>query len=144
MNIQKACPVVTRVKESGLEVLAFVHPLAGNQFVKGTIEVGEQPSIAARRELLEESGLACPLPMELLGSAPIGSDRTLWYFFLWHSAGLPDAWSHATADDYGHRFEFFWHPINLPLGESWHPIFLEAFHFISSRILGPHLSACQT
>jgi 8-oxo-dGTP pyrophosphatase MutT (NUDIX family) len=134
LNVQKACPIVTRTTDQGLEVLAFSHPLAGFQFVKGTIEKGEAPSDAAKRELFEESGLVCPEPLELLGSAPIGPDQTTWHFYVWHSTGLLDTWSHATTDDQGHNFAFFWHPIDLKLAASWHPIFHEAFNFFSGCI----------
>ena len=134
LNIQKACPVVTRTTDRGLEVLAFLHPLAGRQFVKGTIEKGETPSDAAKRELFEESGLVCPEPMEPLDRAPIGPDQTTWHFYRWHSTGLFDTWSHATKDDHGHTFTFFWHPIDLTLDESWHPTFHEAFSFFASVI----------
>ena len=130
LNVQKACPVVIRTTDQGLEVLAFIHPLAGRQFVKGTIEKGETPSVAAKRELLKESGLVCLEPLELLGSAPIGPDQTTWHFYVWHSTGLLDTWSHATKDDHGHTFEFFWLPIDLPLDDSWHPIFHDAFYFL--------------
>ncbi|MGK9264493.1 NUDIX domain-containing protein [Sinorhizobium meliloti] len=57
-----------RATKHGLEVLAFRHPSAGNQFVKGTIQQGEQPRDAAKRELLEESGLDCPIEMSFLGA----------------------------------------------------------------------------
>jgi len=137
MNVEKACPVVTRASERGLEVLAFMHPSAGNQFVKGTIEKGEQPRNAAKRELLEESGLVCPYAMEPLGILPIGLDRTLWHFFAWRSTGLPDRWRHATEDDFGHTFAFFWHPIKSPLNGNWHPIFHEAFQFFAGRLSVP-------
>jgi len=50
-KIEKACPVVLRVSKEILEVLAFIHPSAGKQFVKGTIENGETPQQAAEREL---------------------------------------------------------------------------------------------
>jgi hypothetical protein len=43
INVQKACPIVTRATKHGLEVLAFRHTSAGNQFVKGTIQQGKQP-----------------------------------------------------------------------------------------------------
>jgi 8-oxo-dGTP pyrophosphatase MutT (NUDIX family) len=109
LNVQKACPIVTRTTDQGLEVLAFSHPLAGFQFVKGTIEKGETPSDAAKRELFEESGLVCLEPLELLGSVPIGLDRATWHFYVWH-------------------------PIGLKLDESWHPSFHEAFDFFSGCI----------
>src|SRR5262249_25687445 len=106
-----------------------------NQFVKGTIEQQEHPQDAAKRELREESGLASRSTMEPLGTREIGPDRTLWHFYTWHSSGLPDRWHHATEDDFGHTFEFFWHPIGLPLDESWHPIFHEAYAFAASRLV---------
>ena len=134
LNVQKACPVVTRTTDRRLEVLAFIHPLAGRQFVKGTIEKGETPSDAAKRELFEESGLLCPDPMEPLGRAPISPDQSPWHFYRWHSTGLLDTWSHATKDDHGHIFTFFWHPIDLSLDESWHPTFHEAFCFLAGVI----------
>ncbi|WEX74793.1 NUDIX domain-containing protein [Sinorhizobium numidicum] len=136
-NVEKACPIVTRATEQGLEVLAFKHPSAGKQFVKGTIEKGEQPRIAAERELLEESGLVCRSAMEPLGSFPIGRERTLWHFFAWHSSGLPDRWRHTAEDDFGHTFAFFWHPMKLPLDEDWYPIFHEAYHFFAARLPAP-------
>ncbi|MGK9203883.1 NUDIX domain-containing protein [Sinorhizobium meliloti] len=105
--------------------------------MKGTTKKGEQPQNAAERELLEESGLACPTAMEPLGSLPIGQDRQLWHFFAWHSSGLPDRWYHAAEDDFGHTFAFFWHPIKSPLSEDWHPIFHEAFQFFASRLPAP-------
>ncbi|WP_272972120.1 NUDIX domain-containing protein [Comamonas terrigena] len=52
----KACPVVIRGLGT-IEILAFEHPLAGLQLVKGTIEPGETSAAAALRELREESGL---------------------------------------------------------------------------------------
>jgi 8-oxo-dGTP pyrophosphatase MutT (NUDIX family) len=51
----KACAIVIRAP-AAIEVLAFEHPLAGLQLVKGTIEAGETPQQAAVRELREEAG----------------------------------------------------------------------------------------
>lgn len=136
-GVEKACAIVTRATNRGLEVLAFTHPSAGNQFVKGTIEKGEYPQNAAERELREESGLVSRSAMKPLGKQEIGPDRTLWHFFVWHSSGLPDRWHHMAEDDYGHTFAFFWHPIDLPLDQDWHPIFHEAFEFVASRLSPP-------
>jgi 8-oxo-dGTP pyrophosphatase MutT (NUDIX family) len=133
-KVQKACPVVYRRRDSGPEVLAFVHPSAGKQFVKGSIEVGEAPLDAAKRELLEESGLIVHAPIASLGRCEIGPDRQLWHFFGWQASGLPDTWQHETADDQGHTFAFFWHPLGLPLDQDWHPIFHEAHNFFALRL----------
>lgn len=48
VEVDRACPVVLR-ESGGLEVLAFEHPLAGLQLVKGRLEPGESP----RRQLSE-------------------------------------------------------------------------------------------
>lgn len=81
IKIEKAWPVVTRKVDRGRQVLAFAHPSAGNQFVKGTVEVGEHPQDAAERELREESGLLAPSVMTELGSRAIGTDNVVWHFF---------------------------------------------------------------
>ncbi|MCF1433403.1 NUDIX domain-containing protein [Agrobacterium vitis] len=133
-NVQKACPIVTRATERGLDILAFRHPWAGRQLVKGTIETAEQPQDAAKRELFEESGLICPTEMTSLGTLDVGPERMTWHFFAWHSTGLPDQWEHATTDDGGHTFAFFWHPIEISLDEEWHPIFREVFPSVVSRL----------
>lgn len=133
---EKACPVVVRTRDRRLEVLAFIHPSAGKQFVKGTIEAGETPLAAAERELREESGLMAPSPMTFLGKHRIGADGQRWHFFKCVSSGLPDAWQHKTVDDLGHTFSFFWHPLEVRLDQSWHPNFHEAYWFFAPRLLG--------
>lgn len=133
-QIHKVCPVVLRTGDGRREVLAFSHPVAGKQFVKGTIETAEAPCLAARRELREESGLDAPQALLSLGIAAIGVSRQPWHFFKWTSAGLPDSWSHQTQDDYGHRFEFFWHPLHLQLCKEWHPMFHEAFDYFAPLV----------
>ncbi|WP_448951083.1 NUDIX domain-containing protein [Labrys neptuniae] len=131
---EKACPIVVRTQDRHVEVLAFIHPLAGRQFVKGTIVQGEPPLAAAKRELREESGLIASSPMESLGVHLIGAGRQKWHFFRCLSSGLPERWQHAADDDLGHVFSFFWHPLNLPLDQEWHPIFHEAFAFFAPRL----------
>ncbi|SOS14615.1 hypothetical protein PL963_00357 [Pseudomonas cerasi] len=56
MMVDKACPVVLRSRQA-LEILAFEHPLAGLQLVKGSVEPGESTDVAAVRELVEEAGI---------------------------------------------------------------------------------------
>lgn len=53
-EMDKACPVVIRPER---QILAFQHPRAGLQLVKGGVEPNEHPAKAAERELSEESGL---------------------------------------------------------------------------------------
>ncbi|WP_035898078.1 NUDIX domain-containing protein [Labrenzia sp. DG1229] len=131
----KACPIVVRMRNGQPEVLAFVHPLAGKQFVKGTIEIGESPLEAAIRELREESGLQVSSPLTSLGVFAVGDSAQPWHFFKCMSTALPDTWSHQTEDDFGHTFTFFWHPLSEPLNYDWHPIFHEAFDFFAPRCM---------
>lgn len=106
--MDKACPVVMR---AGRDILAFRHPLAGLQLVKGGIAPSEPPAKAAERELHEESGLTLSAIRDLGQSTQIVvGDR--WHFWLMEARPLPDHWSHDTLDDGGHRFAFFWQPVD--------------------------------
>ncbi len=131
---EKACPIIIRRHDGRRQVLAFAHPLAGRQFVKGGIETGESPRDAAVRELREESGLIAPSPPILPGVQAIGADRRPWHFLLFRCPGLPDRRSHRTGDDSGHDFAFFWHPLDRAPDETWHPIFNEAFAFFAPLV----------
>jgi 8-oxo-dGTP pyrophosphatase MutT (NUDIX family) len=134
IKIEKTCPIVLRKCDSQFELLAFEHPLAGRQFVKGTIEPGETAACAAVRELEEESGLVPTKQMDFLGVCQIGKPQRGWHFFQYLSSGLPDTWTHKTADDGGHTFAFFWQPLGAPLDKTWHPIFHQAFAFFAPRV----------
>lgn len=134
-KLEKACPLVLRYANEQTEVLAFTHPSAGKQFVKGTIEPEESPIEAANRELREESGLITTTPLISLGVHPIGELRQPWHFFKHFSSGLPETWTHQTEDDFGHTFRFIWHPLNQSLDQRWHAIFHEAFAFFSPLCL---------
>ncbi|MEM7711475.1 MAG: NUDIX domain-containing protein, partial [Pseudomonadota bacterium] len=94
-----ACPVVRR----GPEVLAFRHPLAGLQLVKGGIEPGETPAGAALRELAEEAGVTGR------EARPMGDFRAgglHWHLLSVRTGPLSDRWIHRCTDDGGHDFEF--------------------------------------
>ena len=112
--MEKVCPVVLRNPH---EILAFQHPLAGLQFVKGGIEDVETPAQAAVRELHEESGLTLHAEYDLGQRTDIVEGQT-WHFWLMESATACDHWRHATADDDGQTFAFFWLPLrkDLPSG----------------------------
>jgi 8-oxo-dGTP pyrophosphatase MutT (NUDIX family) len=134
----KACPVVWRACARDLEVLAFEHPLAGLQLVKGSIEPGEAPQAAALRELEEESGIAQAVAVRHLGLLPSRYEAQVWSF---HEVSvgpvLPQTWLHHTADDGGQVFRFFWHPLSEPVSAQWHPVFAGALGFMRQHLARP-------
>lgn len=133
MRVGKACPVVLRNIER-LEILAFRHPLAGLQLVKGSVEPGESTGAAAVRELFEEAGIRGE-EIRDLGTWNSAITGHTWAFHECRvTQNLPDAWSHYAADDGGHEFTFFWHPLASKPSEEWHQIFKDALAFLSRRL----------
>ena len=64
--ILKACACLVDARG---RLLVFRHPGDGNmQLPKGTIEPGESPEVAVRRELLEESGIDHVGELQSLGT----------------------------------------------------------------------------
>lgn len=53
----KVAVFVLRSAGGGLELLTFLHPLAGRQVPAGSVEHDEAPEAAARREVCEETGV---------------------------------------------------------------------------------------
>ena len=100
---QKVCPVVFRVSTGGVDILAFRHPSAGKQFVKGSINDGETSIEAAIRELKEESGITAGSDLFAIGQASIGEPSNDWLFFAAEGAGLSERWEHQTENDFGHE-----------------------------------------
>ena len=137
---RKACPVVLRGTTAGrIDVLAFRHPLAGTQLVKGTIEIAESVQRAAERELLEESGLVATAIADL-GSVQMSEPEQEWHFVMCKVEQPAESWTHWTNDGGGLDFEFFWHPLDQEPDETWHPIFKRALTFIGQRIYSGILS----
>ena len=134
MLANKVCPVVFRRVGSVIEVLAFEHPLAGYQFVKGTIEPGESIEVAALRELAEESGIEAAVVTKNLGVWSSGFEGQVWAFVeCAPSQACPEAWVHRAPDDGGHAFRFFWHSLSGSADSSrWHSLFLGALGFIQN------------
>jgi len=125
----KVCPIVLR-NCNAVEVLAFEHPSAGLQLVKGTIELGETPAEAAVRELREESGLEASAVADL-GLWESGHLGHVWSFQLCESASpVFDRWTHRTEDDGGHEFAFFWQALHAEPSEHWHPVYRRALAHI--------------
>lgn len=134
LSINKACPVVLRQSANGIEILAFKHPLAGCQLVKGTVEPGESPEQAAVRELAEESGLTGTVA-EDLGCWMPACENHHWAFLLMAiNEPISERFRFYTQDDGGHWFEFFWHPLNQQPDNRWHPLFKEALAEIRLRL----------
>ena len=133
-TVQKVVPIVVRRRDS-LEILAFRHPFAGSQLVKGTLEEDEGPECAALRELSEESGIQDATVESALGRltfAEIGQD---WQFFLCRVAcPLAEEWSYFTQDDGGHLFRFFWQDLESAPDNSWHRDFQRALSFVRRRL----------
>lgn len=126
------------------ELLVFVHPFAGVQLVKGTVEAGEDIEVAGRRELFEEAGVE---GLRLLGTLAMSSriaPGQLWHFLLLSGDGLPENWTHHCADDGGHDFAFFWHRLADAPDENWHEIFKRALAHIKAGAVACPPPACRT
>ncbi|MBU2863328.1 NUDIX domain-containing protein [Reinekea forsetii] len=135
MTIHKACPIVVRKRDGAFELLAFEHPLAGNQLVKGTIEKNESLESACNRELFEESGLNGVVE-SYLGTWASNLEGQIWGFCFMKLQKEPsDTFVHFCLDDNGHNFRFFWLPLNSDLDDNWHPVFKGAIRFIKSHLL---------
>lgn len=116
-RVQKACAYITR--NGGTELLVFQGPdYDALQIPKGTIEPGESPQTAVRREVAEESGLVVTDPLR-----EVAIDR--WtrqpgrtyvrYFYHFDVAEPRDEWIHVVTGDgeeTGQRFQYFW--VTLP------------------------------
>ena len=132
--IDKTCPVVLRTTQGECEILAFCHPLAGHQFVKGTVKTGETSAAAALRELHEEAGITTHAITTALGSTDAIQSGERWHFFVVQTDPLPDSWHHQCADDGGQPFGFFWHPVRQPPPDSFEHRYHTALHFIRAQL----------
>lgn len=135
MKIDKVCPVVLRRKGESTEVLAFRHPFAGFQLVKGTVEEDEEFIATASRELAEEAGIEALASIEFKGSWDPNHKEQIWHFFLCSPADtLPEEWTFFTKDDGGLDFHFFWFNIEKTPGDEWPDVFIGALNYISENI----------
>ena len=132
-EIDKVCPIVFR-DSSMRQILAFEHPHAGIQFVKGGIEPGETVRAAALRELEEESGISDAGIAHDLGPWESGHKDHVWSLQLCtYTPLLPERWVHHCEDDGGHDLEFFWHDVRERPGDSWRPQYRRALETIRER-----------
>ncbi|WP_281825400.1 NUDIX domain-containing protein [Jannaschia rubra] len=131
--VRKVCPVVLR---DGA-ILAFRHPRAGCQLVKGTPELGETAARTASRELREESGLTLT-PLRHLGRLPVAVPGMVWDFVLMQGGIIPDRFAHHCDDDGGHLFRFFWHPLGAGGGREWHLAHVHALRQVNRLLVRKH------
>lgn len=134
--IHKVCPFIIRQTDTRTEILVFRHPIGNDiQIVKGTVEADENLEVAARHELLEESGVEKLSIIEFKGSLEIGDENQIWYFFYCQPTELlPDNWMFFANDDGGLNFSFFWFDIEEFPSDEWHPTFQQALKFIKSQL----------
>lgn len=88
----------------------------------------------ALRELAEEAGIVAARVVAGLGSSDTILPGQLWHFVQVESKALPERWSFDTADDGGHRFDFFWFSLSGQPGPDWHDSFVRAFSYIRANI----------
>jgi 8-oxo-dGTP pyrophosphatase MutT (NUDIX family) len=123
---QKVQCYITREADGATQVLVFKHrdyPEAGIQVPAGSIEPGESPEQAARREAFEESGIRELHTRRYLGSfrwhhAERGEDHERHVFHLESLQPLPERWEHTVSageEDKGLHLIFYW--LNLAEAE---------------------------
>ncbi len=125
--VGKACACL--VDDRG-RLLVFHHPGdRGMQLPKGTIEPGEAPEHAVRRELLEESGIDYTGELVPLGTIDRDCEAGVegnkhrhpqrWHLFLMRAQGaLPETFDHVAVgspEEEGLVFSFSWLAADAPL-----------------------------
>lgn len=128
---QKVCPVILRRQADNWQILAFQHPQAGTQLIKGTLEPSERPEEGVLRELAEESGIVHAVVVKQIGELDIHAAAQHWHIFLCRVTDeLPEEWDFFTTDGGGQLFHFFWHNLTEAPDENWHVHFQTALSFI--------------
>ncbi len=144
--ILKACACVVDARG---RLLVFDHPADGGmQLPKGTVEPGEAPEDAVRRELLEESGIAYAGALEDLGTMDrhceagiegnVRAHPQLWHLYLMRSTeALPERFDHVAVgspEEEGLVFRFRWlAPDEAP--EGFAPPYLRVIERVRAALL---------
>ncbi|KAB0443768.1 NUDIX hydrolase [Lysinibacillus fusiformis] len=114
--IEKAFGYITREHGEQIQVLVFEQNTvgAGIQVPKGTIEEGETPLEAVKREMLEETGLTTLVVQELIAqdyfNHPSGVLQKRYFYHLTISGETKDTWQHYPTglNEADLLFSFYW------------------------------------
>ena len=143
--VHKACACLVDAQD---RLLVFLHPGDGGmQLPKGTVEPGESPQDAVRRELLEESGIAYSGALQDLGTmdrhcnAGIEGNthehQQLWHLYLMRQVEpLPERFDHVAVgspEEDGLVFSFQWLAIDAPL-DGFTPPFTPPYVRVIERV----------
>ena len=143
--IHKACACLVDAQN---RLLVFLHPGDGGmQLPKGTVEPGELPRDAVRRELLEESGIGYSGVLQELGTmdrhcnAGIESNthehQQLWHLYLMrHVEPLPERFNHiavGSPEEEGLVFCFQWLAKDTPI-DGFTPPFTSPYVRVIERV----------
>ncbi|KGA80909.1 NUDIX hydrolase [Lysinibacillus fusiformis] len=114
--IEKAFGYITREHGEQIQVLVFEQNTvgAGIQVPKGTIEEGETPLEAVKREMLEETGLTTLVVQGLIAqdyfNHPSGVLQKRYFYHLTISGETKDTWQHYPTglNEADLLFSFYW------------------------------------
>lgn len=114
--VEKAFGYITREHGEQIQVLVFEQKTvgAGIQVPKGTIEEGETPLEAVKREMLEETGLTTLVVQELIAqdyfNHPSGVLQKRYFYHLTISGETKDTWQHYPTglNEADLLFSFYW------------------------------------
>ncbi|MCK1988980.1 MULTISPECIES: NUDIX hydrolase [Lysinibacillus] len=114
--VEKAFGYITREHGEQIQVLVFEQNTvgAGIQVPKGTIEEGETPLEAVKREMLEETGLTTLVVQELIAqdyfNHPSGVLQKRYFYHLTISGETKDTWQHYPTglNEADLLFSFYW------------------------------------
>jgi 8-oxo-dGTP pyrophosphatase MutT (NUDIX family) len=124
--VHKACACLVDAQD---RLLVFLHPGdRGMQLPKGTVEPGELPEDAVRRELLEESGIRYSGELQELGTMDrhchagiegnLREHQQLWHLYLLRQdETLPEHFDHVAVgspEEEGLVFSFRWLAVDAP------------------------------
>lgn len=114
--VEKAFGYITREHGEQIQVLVFEQNTVGSgiQVPKGTIEEGETPLEAVKREMLEETGLTTLVVQELIAqdyfNHPSGVLQKRYFYHLTISGETKDTWQHYPTglNEADLLFSFYW------------------------------------